>query len=288
MNGGPGSGNFNPGQGRGIGKPASGSQKSELQTLTYSEDASNGPELIKTFLTYFREKHPELYNDESMNARFKLLFDEEDGVTLDDFITGKKVYRDGKEYDGGDKFLGKLSDVFMGDPTATGSAGNDFLNSMLIYTAGANEYGKNKGDRKKFDEKHGLSKFIDDNNDVHYSSDKTLYRGVSSTKSLAKKLKPGDKISMNGLSSWTEDEYTGKEFLNTSLVKRGKTKILFVDKTKGTRKAMINPFSSSNNKYGLDVGAENQFEVVYSGSAEFTVKNVKEEGDIYYVEVESK
>lgn len=169
----------------------------------------------------------------------------------------------------------------LGDYAKEGSVIDGFKKFNNGATAGG--YGKEKGARMLFDEQYGLSKFIDSNKDVQYNGGE-LFRGVSTTKSgiqdILKAIDNQETISMNGLSSWSTKDSVAKEFTELSLVKRGKCPIVFRDVTSGQRPAMPFPYSS--------MGISPQYEVVYSGSAEFIpIKSEIKEG-VMYVDVKLK
>lgn len=312
LNGGKNSGNHNPGQGRGIGKPG-GSYSSEtpMKSMTYSERGKNGPQLIRETLSYLRKKHPEIYNEDVIEYAGRGYWNKEGGFKIDKekLLSGEITFWN-EPYKEGNRYLYDLTELFSehfyqdskgNDRDKNGESlrgfGSKLLYGILSYTLyGAKSYGKETGGRKEFDKRFGISDFIDKNDDVHYTSDKPLYRGLTTKISRAKAIKIGEKVDMGGASSWTEDEKIAKRFLDSSLIQKGTVKVLFKDVTKGKRNAMINPFSSDS----ATGEKHNQSEVMYSGSANFTIKNVnvkveefyedfnKIERKVYYVDVESK
>lgn len=160
------------------------------------------------------------------------------------------------------------------------------VDGLNIYHNGAAKtgYGKAKGARKELDEKYGLSKFIDDNPDIHYSGG-TLYRGVKSNasqvKQIQKALESGGTIDMRGCSSWTTQEYIAKDFCDNSL--KGSTSakhVVFIEEGNKERNAMPYPYSST--------GFMIQNEVLYSGTAKFKPVKAEEKDGTMYVYVESE
>lgn len=160
------------------------------------------------------------------------------------------------------------------------------VDGLNIYHNGAAKtgYGKAKGARKELDEKYGLSKFIDDNPDIHYSGG-TLYRGVKSNASQAKQiqkaLESGGTIDMRGCSSWTTQEYIAKDFCDNSLKGSASAKhVVFIEEGNKERNAMPYPYSST--------GFMIQNEVLYSGTAKFKPVKAEEKDGTMYVYVESE
>lgn len=137
-------------------------------------------------------------------------------------------------------------------------------------------------DRQVFDNMYGISKYIDSNPSIQLNTNNQLYRGVKSSdeglQSLRDAFKNGDSISMNGVSSWTSMKPMAEQFTQTSLVSPsgGKVnRVIFIDTTKGQRKAMPYPFSG-------------QAEVLSSGSAKYTITNIEEKDGVHYVTVKQK
>ena len=160
------------------------------------------------------------------------------------------------------------------------------VDGLNIYHNGAAKtgYGKAKGARKELDEKYGLSKFIDDNPDIHYSGG-TLYRGVKSNasqvKQIQKALESGGTIDMRGCSSWTTQEYIAKDFFDNSLKGIASAKhVVFIEEGNKERNAMPYPYSST--------GFMIQNEVLYSGTAKFKPVKAEEKDGTMYVYVESE
>ena len=160
------------------------------------------------------------------------------------------------------------------------------VDGLNIYHNGAAKtgYGKAKGARKELDEKYGLSKFIDDNPDIHYSGG-TLYRGVKSNasqvKQIQKALESGGTIDMRGCSSWTTQEYIAKDFCDNSLKGSASAKhVVFIEEGNKERNAMPYPYSST--------GFMIQNEVLYSGTAKFKPVKAEEKDGTMYVYVESE
>lgn len=160
------------------------------------------------------------------------------------------------------------------------------VDGLNIYHNGAAKtgYGKAKGARKELDEKYGLSKFIDDNPDIHYSGG-TLYRGVKSNasqvKQIQKALESGGTIDMRGCSSWTTQEYIAKDFCDNSLKGSASAKhVVFIEEGNKERNAMPYPYSST--------GFMIQNEVLYSGTAKFKLVKAEEKDGTMYVYVESE
>lgn len=160
------------------------------------------------------------------------------------------------------------------------------VDGLNIYHNGAAKtgYGKAKGARKELDEKYGLSKFIDDNSDIHYSGG-TLYRGVKSNasqvKQIQKALESGGTIDMRGCSSWTTQEYIAKDFCENSLKGSASAKhVVFIEEGNKERNAMPYPYSST--------GFMIQNEVLYSGTAKFKPVKAEEKDGTMYVYVESE
>lgn len=160
------------------------------------------------------------------------------------------------------------------------------VDGLNIYHNGAAKtgYGKAKGARKELDEKYGLSKFIDDNPDIHYSGG-TLYRGVKSNasqvKQIQKALESGGTIDMRGCSSWTTQEYIAKDFCENSLKGSASAKhVVFIEEGNKERNAMPYPYSST--------GFMIQNEVLYSGTAKFKPIKAEEKDGTMYVYVESE
>ena len=160
------------------------------------------------------------------------------------------------------------------------------VDGLNIYHNGAAKtgYGKAKGARKELDEKYGLSKFIDDTPDIHYSGG-TLYRGVKSNasqvKQIQKALESGGTIDMRGCSSWTTQEYIAKDFCDNSLKGSVSAKhVVFIEEGNKERNAMPYPYSST--------GFMIQNEVLYSGTAKFKPVKAEEKDGTMYVYVESE
>ena len=158
------------------------------------------------------------------------------------------------------------------------------LEGFKRYDLGATPlgYGKGHGTRIEFDKKYGISEFIDNNPDMQYNGG-TLYRGMKVTakdrKALDTALKTGDTIDMRGVSSWTTYSHIADDFAHNSLQgKTNKNLVIFIDETKGTRKAMMFPYSSKH--------LTPQFEVIQSGSCRFKVTGIEEKDGIAYVRVE--
>lgn len=158
------------------------------------------------------------------------------------------------------------------------------LEGFKRYDLGATPlgYGKGHGTRIEFDKKYGISEFIDNNPDMQYNGG-TLYRGMKVTakdrKALDTALKTGDTIDMRGVSSWTTYGHIADDFAHNSLQgKANKNLVIFIDETKGTRKAMMFPYSSKH--------LTPQFEVIQSGSCRFKVTGIEEKDGIAYVRVE--
>lgn len=166
-----------------------------------------------------------------------------------------------------------------------------FFEGLTAYEKGANDsgYGDGPDARIKFDKKYGISDFIDKNEEINFNDKAKLYRGLTTTKEFIDNLKNGDIVDMCGLSSWSVDKGVAHSFVENSLVQDGNEKVIFVDETKGKRKAMIYPFSSSERGW-LGNGSINsvQAEILYSGNANFKVKNIRKNGGITYVEVEEE
>ena len=150
--------------------------------------------------------------------------------------------------------------------------------------ANANGYGKGKGARLAFDEETGMSKFIDTHPEMHYNGG-TLYRGIQTNKAglaeLEKAMKTGEPITMRGPSSWTAEESVAKDFAENTLRKaRNGQQVIFREVGEKERNAMPFPYSSQH--------WMKQYEVVYSNSARFKIKGMKNEGGVIYVDVEEQ
>ena len=280
MNGGDGSGNHNPGQGRGVGKPNS--RISYSEKMTQEECNKN----IETFMSMFNKKR--LINKQEMEKA--LAYDLEEGRSdtkdktkiIEDIANGKRWAHYGTnddKFNGGNRYCDDIA--FWAEKACP------VLYGISRYTQGAKWYGKEAGGRKRFDERYGISNFIDNNADVHFSSNEPLYRGVSSNKKRLKELKVGSEIDFNGCSSWTTSKEVSKHFLNASLVQRGKEKVIFVEKTGGKRNAIANPLSSLNEGIAGSYGGP-QNEVIYSGNTKFEIIGIENKDGATYVEVREK
>lgn len=150
------------------------------------------------------------------------------------------------------------------------------LGGLALYVYGAGAYGKEREDRKAFDERYGISKFIDANSDVWKKDSKPLYRGLNLTKKDVKELTPGKMMNFLGVSSWSEDRGVSERFLETSFVKKGPQKVLFIDEDKDRKKAMAYPLARVDDK-----------EILQSGSKNFRIKDVKEKDGYTEVYVEA-
>ena len=133
-------------------------------------------------------------------------------------------------------------------------------------------------DRQAFDKIYGISNYIDKHPSIQLNTNNNLYRGVKSTEQGIQELKDamtsGDKVSMNGPSSWTSMRGMAEQFTKTSLVTPSSNykPVVFIDTTKGIRNAMPYPFSA-------------QAEVISSGSARYSVVGIEEKGGVTYVTV---
>ena len=292
LNGGQGSGNFNPGQGRGVGKPNNGSSKL-ISTMNYDGMIEDGSEnwrdvafdLSVQALNEIEKNHPELIDKEKQEKNLKNYYEEEykrweDRKSEDDRIHNLSYdeYKEkliSKEID----YTGSKLDEYhpMYTLPLYGAGASPFLEGLTMFAMGANIYFTK---RKEFDERHKISETIDKNKDLWTSYDKPLYRGVSTNQEGLDRLKKGETISMNGLSSWSSKKEVGDRFTKTALFKTGNIPVVFIDKTKKHDKTLFYPFSSA-------MGFNSQYEYVQSGSNKYKIIDVYKEGDVYYAEIES-
>lgn len=142
-------------------------------------------------------------------------------------------------------------------------------------------WAKGYGDsREAFDKMYGISDFIDNNPQLQFNSNDNLYRGLRTTDSelrqLYSALENGDMINMRGLSSWTVESGVADRFTETTLVgKSNPNTVVFVDTTKGRRRAMPYPYSM-------------QDEVLVSGNVNYQILGIEKRGKNYYVKVKQK
>lgn len=288
LNGGKGSGNFNPGQGRGVGKPNNGSSKT-ISTMNYDKMVEDGSEkwrdvafnLSIQLLDKIEKNHPELIDKEKQERNLENNYKEYErwqdkgdrvhNLSYDEYkekVISKEIDSDGF----------KFSDYHpMHTLALYGAGASPFLEGLTMFAMGANIYFDK---RKEFDIKHKISETIDKNKDLWTSYDKPLYRGVSTTQERIDNLKKGSAVSMNGLSSWSSKKDVADRFTKTSIFKRGNIPLVFIDKTKKHDKTLFYPFSSA-------MGFNTQYEYVQSGSNKYKITDVYKEGDVYYAEVES-
>lgn len=145
---------------------------------------------------------------------------------------------------------------------------------------GANPHGYGRGNdaRIKWDEKYNFSKMIDTNTKLQFNSNSPLYRGIrlsnQSIKDLEKAFNSGSTIDFRGPSSWTTSSKVADMFTESTLVGKGnKNLTVFEEVSRGRRNAM--PFN-----YGADS------EVLYSGSARFTIVGMTQDKEgVYHVKV---
>lgn len=288
LNGGKGSGNFNPGQGRGRGKPNNSSSKT-ISTMSYDKMVEDGSEkwrdvalnLSVQLLDEIEKNHPELIDKEKQERNLENNYKEYErwqdkgdrvhNLSYDEYkekVISKEIDSDGF----------KFSDYHpMHTLALYGAGASPFLEGLTMFAMGANIYFDK---RREYDEKHKLSETIDKNKDLWTDYNKPLYRGVSTTQERLDNLKKGSDVSMNGLSSWSSKKDVADRFTQTSIFKRGKIPVVFIDKTKKHDKTMFYPFSSA-------MGFNTQYEYVQSGSKKYKVIDVYEEGGVHYAEVES-
>lgn len=146
---------------------------------------------------------------------------------------------------------------------------------FVKYVEGATDrgYGKN---RKAFDSKYGLSKFIDSHKQMQLSTDVPMYRGVRTSRKEVEMLEYAQKskspISMKGISSWTANEFMADKYTKATLDASGNIRLVYKDVTKGQRNAMPWPHGG-------------QHEVIYSDSARFDIVGIKKTKTGYEVKV---
>lgn len=296
--GGPGSGNFGhkgrPGQIGGSGE--GGSSESESSGADKPDERITD---IRKFSQSALKQDPQFYGSESgVDAEIRRQYQKEMGLLFssegEPFDFAHKV--DSMEEYAKLPFQDRVSsyvdyDVFKqyvleNTPWEACEAGSIGY-TLQQYNRGATPtgYGKGKGQRMKFDEQTGLSKYIDSHPALHYNGG-TLYRGIETSKAglaeIKSSIKSGKPISMRGPSSWSVDEQVARGFTTQSLRATGRgNKVVFVDRGTRERNAIPFPFSMGG------IGG-NQQEVLYSGTAMFKPKSMTEKDGITYVEVESE
>lgn len=129
------------------------------------------------------------------------------------------------------------------------------------YAEGATKYGYGN-DKRQFDIKYKMSDFIDNTKSMHLITDKSMYRGVRTSQKEVDMLKDMYKqnvpIKMDGLSSWTANEFMADKFTRGTLSASGNIPLIYQDVTKGEHNAIPYPFSgqheaiySKNNKFKI-------------------------------------
>ena len=261
-------------------------------------DDNNKP-VIPKFNNYMFKNHPEAFGDvdalkrriqenyrRKFNSQIYMIENDPDAIAL-----GYK-YCDIDEYLNADfrkqlYLVPRFEDYYK---HALAEYGHEYadsgsiMNSLFRYNIGATPdgYGKGKGARAIFDKETGLSDFIDNNPDVHYNGG-TLYRGLMTNgkgiKDLEKAMVNGEPLSMRGVSSWSTNQNIAVDFSKNSL-RKSKNPVIFEDVTEGARNAMPFPYSSR--------GFTPQYEVIYSGSAEFDILEIRKENNATYVRVKQR
>ena len=261
-------------------------------------DDNNQP-VIPKFNDYMFKNHPEAFGDvdalkrriqenyrRKFNSQMYMIENDPDAIALgykycdiDDYLNAdfrKQLY-----------LVPRFEDYYK---HALAEYGHEYadsgsiMNSLFRYNIGATPdgYGKGKGARLIFDKETGLSDFIDNNPDVHYNGG-TLYRGLMTNgkgiKDLEKAMKNGEPLSMRGVSSWSTNKNIAKDFSENSL-RKSKNPVIFEDVSEGARNAMPFPYSSR--------GFTPQHEVIYSGSAEFDILEIRKENNVTYVKVKQR
>lgn len=147
------------------------------------------------------------------------------------------------------------------------------------YTQGANERGYGKEGRRVFDQKYGLSKFIDSHKEMQLDTDISMYRGVRTNQKelelLQMAYKGKSEIGMKGISSWSANSHMADRFTKGTLDASGDIRLIYKDVTKGQRPAMPWPHSG-------------QHEAIYSSSARWNIISMKQTSWGWEVEVEMK
>lgn len=147
------------------------------------------------------------------------------------------------------------------------------------YVQGANERGYGKGGRRAFDQKYGLSKFIDSHKSMQLDTDVPMYRGVRTSEKelelLQMAYKGKSEIGMKGISSWTANRNMADNFTKGTLDASGNIRLVYKDVTKGQRPAMPWPHGG-------------QHEAIYSNSSRWTIVNMKKTSWGWEVEVKMK
>lgn len=146
---------------------------------------------------------------------------------------------------------------------------------FVKYVEGATD--KGYGDNKKaFDSKYGLSKFIDSHKQMQLSTNVPMYRGVRTSDKEVKMLQYAHKskspISMKGISSWTANKFMADGYTKATLDSSGDIRLVYKDVTKGQRNAMPWPHGG-------------QHEAIYSDSARFDIVSIDKTKTGYEVKV---
>lgn len=149
---------------------------------------------------------------------------------------------------------------------------------FVKWAEGATERGYGD-DKNAFDNKYGLSKFIDSHPNLQLNTNVAMYRGVRTSQGelnrLQQALSSKTSISMDGPSSWTAAERVANNFTKATLNPTGNVRLVYKDVSKGKRKAIPYPYSG-------------QKEAIYSRSARFDVLSIVNKGAWYEVEVRSR
>lgn len=299
VNGGPGSGDFGhygrPGEVGGSAPSGSAGRSSKSEKSEGEESKSKSPS--KKGMSYddysslpdihreakaatdFMKKFQEKIGFETNDSGFKDLKDE--SWVRDDGKVSLEEYKEKLLSFTYDKNLKDISTrtpeirYIIEDMLATGAIKSETLEGFMKYVHGANSNGygkKGKDPRKRFDEKYGISKFIDSNPEFQFSGG-DIYRGMSTTKEFVTSVKKGDSIDMRGVSSWSSDKSQAESFTTASLVKDGNEPVVFVNKQKSKEGTMIFPFSYQN-------------EVLLSGNKKCTVTDITNKDGVTYIDVE--
>ena len=259
----------------------------------------NGKSAIPKFNNYMLKNHPEAFGDvdalkshiqknyrKKFSSQMHMVENDPDAIALgyrycsvDEYLNAdfrKQLY-----------LIPEFEDYYK---YALAEYGHEYadsgtiMNALFRYNIGANPdgYGKGKGARLIFDKETGLSDFIDKNPDVHYNGG-TLYRGLMTNgkgiKDLEKAMKNGKPISMRGVSSWSTNQNIADDFSKYRL-RKSTNPVIFEDTSEGTRNAMPFPYSSK--------GFTPQNEVIYSGSAEFDILEIRKENGVTHVKVKQR
>lgn len=267
VNGGPGSGNPNPGQGRGIGKPSNKSSKNLEYSFDIEPHRRDG--IMTNDVMDYLLKNKDLgikIDDNKLKEYYEKKYRHKDRDSFEEYkdkLIHLQIQKEGGNIsDAADFQRYELQDMIKNKILYSDSG---TFEALIRYVDGASPsgYGKRgKHPRKNFDDKYGISNFIDKNPYLNYS-DKPIYRGLTVTKEFLDTLKKGDKVDMRGVSSWTANEKEAQLFLNGSLVQKGSEKVIFENIEKNKKNTMIYPFS-------------NQAEVLSSDTNKCKVVNIEE------------